>query len=69
MLGEDEALLLRSEHEFIDTTLITLLTQNGDVEAKPNGDENARPNNVRIAGDTWMIYGPCECVCHLICPS
>lgn len=53
VLGEDEALLMRCDHEFVDSTPANLLS--ADHVPQPLPDEGRRR-----AGETWMIYGPCE---------
>lgn len=71
VLGEDEALLLRCEHQFDDTSPSSLLSPSDAVLAKTadtsDNDDSASPSDnaavvARSAGETWMIYGPCECV-------
>ena len=77
MLGEDEALLLRSDQQFNDATDSTLLSPDhkADHNAADDGggskarsgkptkggiNKKTKAGKPRGAGETWMIYGPCE---------
>lgn len=75
VLGEDEALLLRSDQQFNDTTDPTLLSadhkaadgkqggggsQADSVKPTGGGKSKTKGGKLRGAGETWMIYGPCE---------
>jgi len=53
VLSERQALLLRTNEAFLDTTERSLLHLTGDDQCSGRGVQ-------RAPGDLWMVYGPCD---------